>query len=505
MKLRGHYSWAPWAIFIACGLLLALILAFLSGVLFATGLRWEYVYVIDLLIGIFIIGGFGLVLVEKSRYIGALMIAIYVPALIYFSVITQRIIPDALYTGIGVGIAVTALFIYMIRFDWLARSLLYLMLGFVVIFIGYLLSVIFGNYTTISAQGTLVYFLVAIILTIGLFFFISRNLHAVTSSDVLIIGPQSSGKSYVNAALALHLSKNNSAVARSYLFSQSEDAGERLNIENIATKYQRGIKLEPTNANELAYYQFNGRLWGIIPIRVTCLDYAGGLVGGRRFERINEQNYESKVNLIAQIMGKTPTEVMRDFGEIDFFWGEYYKNFRSDFYAYFDDIVSAFIYARLLKAGKIVFLIDGAKLLSTSAQDPEWDNYLSNILRLVGSLGDEKDYAFAITKADLIPDIKNIIRGEKRPDGEEIPGISEDSRNAREIEETKIKELFANNFYLKSIYNAIMKDSFIRLQYIEGFLISVDCSLRTGDKQDIDVTGQHPWRIKEIARYIMKF
>jgi hypothetical protein len=506
MKLVGKYPWAPWMIFIAFGFFLAIILAFVSGVLFATGLQWEYVWAIDLLIGIFIIGGIGLILVEKSRYIGSLIIALYVPALIYFSVYTHRIILNALFLGIAVGIAMTAFFIYKIRFDWLARTLKYLMDVFVIVFIGYLISVIANNYSKISAQGTLVYFIVAILLTIGLYFFLSKNLYAVTSSDVLIIGPSGSGKSYVIAALALHLVRQNRAVANSYIFSQNPDATDRLTIQNIATAYQKGEKLEPTQMNEMAYYQFNGVVWGVIPIRVTCLDYAGGLFGGKRFELINEQNYENKVNLIAQIMGRTPTEVMRNFGDISFFWNDFYEHFRSDFYATFNDIVPAFIYARLLKAGKIVFLIDGEKVLSSGAKDPEWDSYLLNIHRLIESLGDDKDYAFAITKADLIPDIKNIIRGEKTPEGViTIPGISEDSRKAIEIEDAKIKNLFADNFHLNTIYNAIMKDSFIRLQYIEGFLISVDCSPRAADKADNAVTGEHPWRLKEIARYIMKF
>jgi len=507
MKLVGKYPWAPWMIFIACGFFLAVILMFVSGVLFASGLQWEYVWVIDLLIGIFIIGGIGLVLVEKSRYIGSLIVALYVPALYYFGPYTNRMIYDALFLGIAVGIAITAYFIYRIRFDWLARTLKYLMDVFVIVFIGYLIFVIAKNYSRISQQGTLIFFIVAIILTIGLYFFLSKNLIAVTSSDVLIIGPQSSGKSYVIAALALHLARQNRAVANSYIFSQSPDAINRLTIQNIVTAYQNGIKLEPTNANELAYYQFDGVVWGIIPLRVTCLDYAGGLVGGRKFDLINEQNYENKVNLIAQIMGRTPTEVLKNFGDITFFWNDYYEHFRNDFYATFDDIVPAFIYARLLKAGKIVFLIDGEKILSSGVKDPDWDSYLTNIHRLIESLGEDKDYAFAITKADLIPDIKNIIRGEKTPEGViTIPGISEDSKRAIEIEDTKIKDLFVNNFHLKTIYNAIMKDSFIRLQYIEGFLISVDCNPRTPEQADNAVTkNPTPWRLKEIARYIMKF
>ena len=200
-------------------------------------------------------------------------------------------------------------------------------------------------------------------------------------------------------------------------------------------------------------------------------------------------------------MGRTPTEVSRDFGNIEFFWNDFYQQFRNDFYTNFDDIVPAFIYARLLKAGKIIFLIDGQKIQSQTATDPDWENYLTNINRLIASLGENKDYAFAITKADLIPDIKNIIRGEVTQTGVTVPGVSENSEKAREIEKSKIEFIFSENYFLKNIYNTIMKNSFIRLQYIEGYLISVDCSPRITD----DVTGYHPWRLKEVARYIMKF
>jgi ABC-type dipeptide/oligopeptide/nickel transport system ATPase component len=505
MKLLGKNPWAPWAIFIVCGVSLALILAFLSGVIFAKGLQYEYVQIIDLLIGIFIIGGFGLVLVEKSRYIGALIIALYIPALLYFSY-TNRVIYDSLFLGIALGIIITSYFIYKIKFDWLARTLKYLIDIFMIIFIGYLIFMIIQNYSQISKNGTLIYFIIAILLSIGLYIFLSKNLYAVTSSDVLIIGPSSSGKSYVIAALAVNLVREYQATANSYIFSKDPDAGNRLAIANIANKYQNGYQngkgiLESTSMNEMAYYQFTGRRWGIIPLTVTCLDYAGGLFAAHKFEKIEEQNYENQVQLIAQIMGRTPTEVSRDFGNIEFFWNDFYQQFRNDFYTNFDDIVPAFIYARLLKAGKIIFLIDGQKIQSQTATDPDWENYLTNINRLIASLGENKDYAFAITKADLIPDIKNIIRGEVTQTGVTVPGVSENSEKAREIEKSKIEFIFSENYFLKNIYNTIMKNSFIRLQYIEGYLISVDCSPRITD----DVTGYHPWRLKEVARYIMKF
>ncbi len=509
MKLLGKNPWAPWAIFIICGASLAVILAFLSGVIFAKGLEYDYVWIIDLLIGIFIIGGIGLVLVEKSRYIGSLIIALYVPALLYFSY-TNRVIFDSLFLGFAIGIVITVYFIYRIRFDWLARTLKYLIDVFVIIFIGYLIFMIFQNYSQISRNGTLIYFIVAILLTIGLYLFLSKNLYAVTSSDVLIIGPTSSGKSYVIAALAVHLNQKYDAVADSFIFSREPDAVTRLSMANIANKYQRGEKLGATKMNEMAYYQFSGRRWGIIPFTVTCMDYGGGHFAANRFEQINEQNYEDRVQLIAQIMGRTPTEVSRDFAKIEFLGDEFYQQFKNEFFANFDDIVPAFLYARLQKVGKIIFLIDGTKIQSQTASDPDWESYLTNINRLISALGENKDYAFAITKADLIPDIKNKIRGEvSQTGGVNIPGISEDSEEAKNIEKKKINYIFSENYFIRNIFNTIMKNAFIRLQYIEGFLVSVDNSTRTSDDvtgpQDGTETGPQMWRIKEVARYIMKF
>ncbi len=495
MKKVGEHFWAPWAFFIACGLALATVLIYISPTIFEAGLRGDLVQILDVLIGIFIIGGFGLMLVEKSRYIGLLLLTLSVPSLVYF-VIQDRILMDSLILGFVIGIAITGFLIYKIRFDWLAKSLKYFVDAFLVLFIAYMIWVIWENYSSISQSGTLVFFIVAILLAIGLYVLLSKNLFAVTSSDALVIGPTGSGKSYFIAALAVFLVRNQSAHTKSIIFSPNEDAPDRLSIANIASKYQRGQRLDATLMNEMAYYVFTSRFMRVIPVDVTCLDYAGGRFARGNFDLINETNYTNTVQLIAQLTGRSPAEIQREFGNITFFQ-QFFQNFRADFYSNFDDIVPAFIYARLLKAGKIIFLIDGERLQNANEGDEDWTSYLVNIDRLVGSLGENKDYAFAITKADMIPEIKEKLRG--GPNG--VPGgVPEDSKEALEIEKSHIESLFKGNIHLASIYNTVMANSFIRLRYIEGFLISVDAHYRETN----DVLGYYPWRIKEIARYILK-
>jgi len=466
------------------------------------GLQKEYVEILDTLLGIFIICGLGLMLVEKSRYIGFLIVAITIPSLVYFMFFYVKILPEFLGIGMCIGACITGFCIYKIHFDWLAKILKYLIDIFVIIAIGYTISKMYENFDVIMNTGYLPYFIIGIITAIGLWFFFTKNLFAITSSDVFVFGPTGSGKSVFIAALGMEIAKKQ-GFSRSYIFSQNPDAPSRLTVVAMARRLAAGNAIEGNRSNEMAYYEFPAKKWGFIPLKVTSLDYAGSYVAKENIDKISKINYNAEIQYFSQVLNRSPSDLKAEFGDIQFLV-DFKNNHMEDFYNNFDLIVPAFAYARLLKAGKIIFLLDGAKVHSLNEEDENWIAYIEGIGRLINELGDEKDYAFAITKADLIPSKseKLSLGEEKYPSvGDMIRSYPPNSKEADRLEKKYFERFFKSNPDFANVFNAIMNEQLIKTKYVEGFMISVDASKRDGDS----ITGYHPWRMGKIIDYVFKF
>jgi len=277
----------------------------------------------------------------------------------------------------------------------------------------------------------------------------------------------------------------------------------------MARKLAAGQAIGANNTNEMAYYEFPAKKWGVIPLTVTSLDYAGGLVSHDNIDKISKINYNAEIQYFAQILNRSPSDLKTDFGDIKFLM-DFKNNHTEDFYNNFDLIVPAFAYARLLKAGKIIFLLDGDKLHSLTTDDENWISYIDGIGRLIDELGDDKDYAFAVTKADLIPSMgkNDSFIGETYPTADQEISIGNlvrthpsDSKEADKLEKEYFEQLLRSNLAFANIFNAIMNEQFIKTKYVEGFMISVDASKRDGET----ISGYHPWRMKKIIDYVFKF
>jgi hypothetical protein len=509
MKVKSEKYWVPWVIFCGMGLILAVVLSSIIRVL-DWHLQENYVQVLDVLLGIFIICGLGLMVVEKSRYIGLLIVAIAIPSLLYFTILPPvKIMAEFLGIGICIGAAITGFCIYKIHFDWLAKIVKYLIDIFVIIVIGYTVSKMIEDSTIIMNMGYLPYFIVAIITIIGLWFFFTKNLFAITSSDVFVFGPTGSGKSVFIAALGMEIAKSQ-GFSKSYIFSQNPDAPSRLTVNAMAHRLAQGQVPEGNRSNEMAYYEFPAKKWGIIPLIVTSLDYAGALVERENIDKISKINYNAEIQYFSQVLNRSPSDLKMEFGNIQFLV-DFKNNHTEDFYNNFDLIVPAFAYARLLKAGKIIFLLDGSKLHSLITDDENWISYIDGIGRLIDELGDDKDYAFAVTKADLIPSMtkKESSTGEKfSPENQEasigdmVRTYPADSKEATQLEKEYFEHLLRSNLAFTNIFNRIMSEQFIKTKYVEGFMISVDASKRGGRP---GIEGYNPWRMKKIIEYVFKF
>jgi len=85
--------------------------------------------------------------------------------------------------------------------------------------------------------------------------------------------------------------------------------------------------------------------------------------------------------------------------------------------------------------------------------------------------------------------------------GNRIRNSLSDSKEADELEKDYLEQLFKSNLALKNIFNEITSEPFIKMKYINGFLISIDASKREGNC----ITGYHPWRMNKIVDYCFNF
>jgi hypothetical protein len=106
------------------------------------------------------------------------------------------------------------------------------------------------------------------------------------------------------------------------------------------------------------------------------------------------------------------------------------------------------------------------------------------------TMGEHKNYAFTITKADNI-----AIYGEK------VRNTPERSAEAKYIIREIFNKLIDKNSEFKAVYEDIGIGKLLKSYYIESFMVSVDASRR----EENAVIQYHPWRLFEIVDYVMKF
>jgi hypothetical protein len=236
-------------------------------------------------------------------------------------------------------------------------------------------------------------------------------------------------------------------------------------------------KKEPIKANlsdMVGIYSFIGKKWGFKSIDFTILDYAGEWVHDL-ISKIDPEIYKGLILKLSGNLNMSQNTIASEIGTMDFL-ERIKKNNRDNIPAIIEDIVLCFIYSRLVRAGKIILLVDGDAIAKNDGQSrDELTRLFGFYVRIIQFLGKNKQYAFVVTKTDKIFPIEEI---------------GENSLQAKKVEEDIFTKLHTITTFkaIEGIAGSIP---------IHFFTVSVNAM----KQKDEGITQIFPWRIGEVAKF----
>ncbi len=473
----------------------------------------------EFLCGVFFAIAAGMIFNEDSRINGIIYCGIFAAIPVFYVVLSPWANLPLLFLGFGAGLVAGAFAVVKAvlsnRYDNLAKIAKFLFTIFFTIIIGFLAYELYASSFSpeasvapeVMVQNVFI-FGTGIIISLILWWLAMKITIGVRASEIFIFGPRSSGKTYFVLGLWGYISEHfdkghsNEGVV---LTGDPNDDGEDLRISNLYANVLDGQILSRTYRYQMVMYQLTGKKFGIIPVKWTVVDYAG-----EYYDELNEVNYYKAVNLLAPALDMHPNEIRRLAGTIDFV--RYIKYNHRDLLVdpeFTKSVILITMYGNFLRAGKVVFLIDGEKITGSRKGQAqlarEFGGYMKTLIdlenrRSMRFFNPNKKYALVVTKTDLLfwknKEIKNQILS---MGAEKLSGIDERSRNASEIEK-KLFSILSMNTVFKNLVN-MMND--ISMYFVA---VSVDATAEPfpteeGFEEEIAPKGLAPWRFTEIIRF----
>lgn len=474
---------------------------------------------VEFLCGLFFIIAVGMLFNEDSRINGVIYAGIFAAVPIFYVYSSPWADVDLLLLTFSAGILCGAVFVAKAvltnRYDTLATFARVLFTVFFTIIVGSLTYELylaaFAPDTVVSeayATQSIFFFGTGIVLSLILYWLAIKITVGVRASEIFIFGPRSSGKTYFVLGLWSYISEHfdrghsNEGVV---LTGDPNDDGDELRISNLYANILDGKILSRTYRYQMVMYQLTGKKFGLIPVKWTVVDYAG-----EYYDELNEINFKKAVSLLSEQLNMPLGEVRKNAGTIDFV--RFIKLHHSEQLAdpeFTKSVIISTMYGNFLRAGKVIFLIDGEKITDNRKGHAqlarEFGGYMKTLIDLEGKnyfgfFGSNKKYALVVTKTDLVfwknKEIRNLLHS---MNAGKLSDIREKSREALDLE-NRLFEILSSNKVFKNMVN-MMND--ISMYFIA---VSVDASAEPfpteeGFEEEISPTGLTPWRFTEIFKF----
>ncbi|MDD3406877.1 MAG: hypothetical protein PHP13_02205 [Methanomicrobium sp.] len=479
----------------------------------------ELTVLVEFLCGLFFIIAVGMLFNEDSRINGAVYAGIFAAIPVFYVMLSPWanifLLLIAFSAGVLCGFVFVAKSVLTNRYDNLAKLAKVLFTIFFAIIVGFLayemwISAIEPAEEVSSAYAAqnIFFFGAGIIVSLILYGLAIRLTIGVRASEIFIFGPRSSGKTYFVLGLWSYISEHfdkghsNEGVV---LTGDPNDEGDDLTISSLYANILDGKILSRTYRYQMVIYQLTGKKFGLIPVKWTVVDYAG-----EYYDELNEINFKKAVALLSNKLEISPGEIRKNAGTIAFV--KYIKLHHSEKLLdpeFTKSVILSTMYGNFLKAGKVIFLIDGEKITDNrkghSQLAREFGGYMKTLIDLEGKnyfgfFSSNKKYALVVTKTDLLfwknKEIKNLIHS---MNASKLSDIPERSREALSIEKS-LFEILSSNMVFKNLVN-MMND--ISMYFVA---VSVDPTAEPfpteeGMEEEIAPTALAPWRFTEIFRF----
>ncbi|MBN2733816.1 MAG: hypothetical protein JXQ82_03030 [Methanomicrobiaceae archaeon] len=480
---------------------------------------FELTVFVEFLCGLFFAVAAGMIFNEDSRINGVIYAGIFAAIPVFYVMLTPwaniYLLILTFSAGFLCGFVFVVKSVITNRYDNLAKFAKVLFTIFFTIIVGFLFYEMYmtalspeSGATDAYAAQNIFFFGAGIVLSLILYWLAIRLTIGVRASDIFIFGPRSSGKTYFVLGLWSYISEHferghsNEGVV---LTGDPNDEGDELRISSLYSNILDGKILSRTYRYQMVMYQLTGKKFGLIPVKWTVVDYAG-----EYYDEINEINFKKAVSQISERLNIPLGEVRRNAGTIDFV--KYIKLHHSEKLLdpeFTKSVIISTMYGNFLKAGKVIFLIDGEKITDNrkghSQLAREFGGYMKTLIDLEGKnyfgfFSSNKKYALVVTKTDLVfwknNEIRKLIHSMNATKLSDIP---EKSRQALKIENS-LFEILSSNMVFRNLVN-MMND--ISMYFVA---VSVDATAEPfpteeGMEEEIAPTALAPWRFTEIFKF----
>ncbi len=470
---------------------------------------------VELLCGIFFSVAIGMLFNEDSRINGFIYAIVFAAVPYFYVVISPWANIDLLLMMYSIGLILGGIIVVKSvitnRYDNMALFAKILLTVFFLTIIGFLLyemMLAVMDVTSAYAAQSIFFFGAGIVLAVILYWIAMKITVGVRASEIFIFGPRSSGKTYFVLGLWSYISEHfekghsNEGVV---LTGDPNDEGDELRISSLYSNVLDGKILSRTYRYQMVIYQLTGKKFGIIPVKWTVVDYAG-----EYYDELNEINFKKAIGLLSAAMNISPAEIRKNAGTIDFV--KYIKYNHSEKLLdpeFTKSVILSTMYGNFLKAGKVIFLVDGEKITDNrkghAQLAKEFGGYMKTLIDLegrnyLGFFKSNKKYALVVTKADLIlwknKEIRSLIHS---MNASKLSDVPEKSKQALAIERS-LYDILSANMVFRNLTN-MMDD--ISMHFIA---VSVDATAEPfpnedGLEEEIAPTALAPWRFSEIFRF----
>lgn len=457
------------------GILLAIIFIFFSTTFHKPQLDRSIVLSLYSLLGIALIFSACMWLSTDSRKSSLLFGSIFLIITMYY------FHPELLYIeSIAVGLVIGGIIVSYVllnnRFDILAIAAKGLLTIFFFIVIGVLIGSYFNALSLVpqsefsSELATQVLFthFMGIVFAFLAYLFLFYSIVGVKSSNIFVFGPRGSGKTYFMHAFIDHIAKirsMNTKLKDDVILSHDDDAKNQYSYEKISEQLEAGEKPKSTAPYTILIYQFSAKIGLLRPVTWTFLDYAG-----EHMPEFSEKKYKAAIKYLAEklaektkpaektnitnteLIPKIETELIKKSGTIEF-CKYIQENFKKDLVVkeFQENLITAILHGYIQNAGKIIFLVDGEKVINKKKKDTDKDsrallagefvlyNRILNNLDCgswFNSLGVKKKFCVVITKLDEILNDPGLLGQQLREiaSGVQLLDIHENSFEGHQFE-----------------------------------------------------------------------
>lgn len=417
-------------------------------------------YLIGFFLGLLVPASCGLLIEERARKGGEIVLAILVPLAAAYLAGSPAV--AAVAAGLLAGATATVLSFFQNRFDTLADGVRLAAKLFLVALGVSVLLLASWDRALLTAGG------IAILLALG--FLADRSVRGAGASEIVVLGPAGSGKTLLFLALYSLFVREFAGTRQEVILGPGEEA---LRVEDLLSGLEGGRLPDPTGEDDLAFYLLSGKKYGFVPIETGIVDYAG-----RYTAALDPAHHAAAVARVAAATGVDEESVRAHIGSFGYL--RRVKEEHADVLAgVMDAVVAACLYRRMETAGKILFLIDGDLIVDFHARGREELTHLFGYYsRLMDLFGGDRVYGFVVTKTDRVTQIKDV---------------EETSEEAARIER-EIYDFLLGVSTFHEIHNRALSVP------VSFFAVSVDAMLEPGEGRDA-LRQIYPWRVGEVVRF----